>query len=301
MTFKQLLLANRCKVTVHGIQDSVPAEVLMDDPSWTKLYYGDQPRQAHKHLAKLAKNFPEQAKLFAPGVEEMLASIVVEDAARAQRKAQMQARREARAAKAQQKKDLGVDLKRKGGANATPETYKALRVGLLPIERALAEWLTERYTKEFNALTSKLTEAHWDVTVAFPARDRRTGLLVPDRAEIPMDFYAFFALQSRIAGPKVGVIPADVIAARAARNAADEVASFGAKLAGKVDDVLRELAGAASDAGKVSSVIVTGDMWKDSIVAVSTTAGAQVWHTQVIWNQSVLGKQFNQWPTRRIS
>jgi hypothetical protein len=42
-------------------------------------------------------------------------------------------------------------------------------------------------------------------------------------------------------------------------------------------------------------------MWDNSVVTVRTNYGEQVWHTKVIWNRSVYGKSFNQWPTRRMS
>lgn len=78
--------------------------------------------------------------------------------------------------------------------------------------------------------------------------------------------------------------------------AENDVASFAAKLTGKIDG--------AEDIGsaKVAGISFLGNLWTGSTLHVRLDDGRQqVWATQVILNTSCLGKVFNQWPTRRIS
>jgi hypothetical protein len=86
----------------------------------------------------------------------------------------------------------------------------------------------------------------------------------------------------------------EVLKREAQRVAEDTVAAFAAKLAGKVD---REKAEGATVVGVASTTI---DRWSSGTTVVRLSDGStQEWHTQVILNQSCLGKLFNQWPTRR--
>ena len=80
----------------------------------------------------------------------------------------------------------------------------------------------------------------------------------------------------------------------AASRAVEVVASFSAKLAGKID---RD----ANGATLVTAKIASNDLWSHSILtAVLSDNSTQQWHTQMILNRSVRGKLFNQWPTRRV-
>jgi hypothetical protein len=74
----------------------------------------------------------------------------------------------------------------------------------------------------------------------------------------------------------------------AKEGAALQYDSFICKLVGKIGEVqTAELAG--------------NHVWDYSHLIVVTAAGErQVWHTQQIMNISVLGKLFNQWPTRLL-
>lgn len=55
----------------------------------------------------------------------------------------------------------------------------------------------------------------------------------------------------------------------------------------------------ATKIGKeVLSAKIEGRMWEYSLLTVQTAEGTEVWKTQCILNESVLGKLFNQWPTR---
>ena len=63
--------------------------------------------------------------------------------------------------------------------------------------------------------------------------------------------------------------------------------AYAEKLAGKV--------------GTVRSASICGaTLWHGSTLTVETEEGTQRWRTTQIVNVSVLGKLFNQWPTRRL-
>ena len=76
-----------------------------------------------------------------------------------------------------------------------------------------------------------------------------------------------------------------------------------------VDDTMRDAA-AQYDAfiaklirkiGDFDSATLTGShVWGYSILTVTKGAATERWGTRQIVNQSVLGKLFNQWPSRKI-
>jgi hypothetical protein len=237
----------------------------------------------------------------------MLTDMGKAEADRLEKKAAMQKRRDDRTAKAAKKKELGVNLKAKGGEFASEETYLAMRAGLKPIEIQLRQHLTKAYTTIFEECVTKLTAAGWIGSFAYPEYDRRTGKFITTvMGDTPPLFWKLFDTDHSTAVRytihiRKDIAPADVIANEAARDADGALAGFCAKMAGKIDREFKELCEGKPLKGKVEDVSCSGNMWENSIVTVRTNLGTQVWHTQVIWNQSVLGKQFNQWPTRRIS
>jgi hypothetical protein len=283
----------------HGIPRR-SASVTKHHPMWSKLYYGEQPKKAREHLAKLAKDFPAEAAIFAPAVEDMLVGLVKAEADRAEKKAALQKRRDERADRARQRANLGIDLQKREFEFATVETYTEMRDGLKPIEDALREYLTSDYTEKFTAINQKLAEHGFDSVKAFPHRNR-DGSMDPHRCEIPHPL--FWKLFSRTCTPHIVAArpnASEVITAEAKKDADNAVAGFAGKMAAKIDRELCNNDRTTSNRGKVLAVECKGDMWQYSILTVKTDRGTQIWHTQVIWNTSVLGKSFNQWPTRRI-
>jgi len=187
-------------------------------------------------------------------------------------KARLAQKRAERAARQQQREELGVDL-RKTDERASPETFKAI-VGQLDEVRA---YYTERLVERYSA------EAAEALTLA---NDENRGRYA--RIE-------FRYLSSRSGGYQLRSDLEQYVAKQAAVAAADTVAGFAAKLAGKVD---REK---AEGAQVVSASIATGDLWAHSTLTVHLSDGSrQVWHTQMIVNHSCRGKFFNQWPTRKV-
>ena len=111
-SLSNLLIANRCKIpaTLQQLNDITirgGAEVAktvevsgVDHPAWNNLYYSVTPKKAHKHLAALAKDFPEVAALLKPAVIRSIVDLAAQDVARAEKKAALLARRANRAANA---------------------------------------------------------------------------------------------------------------------------------------------------------------------------------------------------------
>jgi hypothetical protein len=322
-TLQKLLLANRCKVPLteadrHEISARFGSSVLeqhdgmKDHAAWTKLYYGEQPKKSREHLKKLAVDFPAVAKMLEPHVEELLVSIAKAEELRTEKKAALEQRRADRAAKAAKKVELGVNLKGKGGELATEETYRTLRAGLKGIQQTLADWLHDAFRKRFADIDEKLRANDGKAHLAFPLREwnrrtRQEELVVGSYSSPHPLFTRVFDVKHLYPSDR-GVTAvlkpdADAILRREANQAADEaVAGFSAKLAGKIDTLLAEQSNGGTTATVTSVVCTTINIWENSVLTVHLSDGnRQTWHTKVIWNQSVLGKQFNQWPTRLIA
>jgi len=94
------------------------------------------------------------------------------------------------------------------------------------------------------------------------------------------------------------------LATLAAREADIAFDGYIVKLAGKIEATLPEETKAINSPVpvRVRSVVLNGAaVWEGSVLDVTLSSGArQGWHTKCILNVSVLGKLFNQWPTRRL-
>lgn len=308
-----ILLANRCEIPLSEAERMEFARqynttldairTTRDHPAWSDLYYGKTPKRAREHLAKLAKDFPAAAAAAAPAVEAMLVALAQSEVERAERKAALEARRTERAQKAAKKTTLGVDLRAKGGEEASEATYLALRAGLRPIQVELTTWLRETFASEIATIRQRLAKHDGRADLAYPLIERnwRTGQreTVPGSFDSPhplfVQVFAITHLRPAAAGALATLQPdaEETIAREAAAAAEAALAGYCAKLAGKVD---REGMGAVR-----SVTCSTANIWDNSVLTVATEKGDQVWHTKVIWNRSVLGKQFNQWPTRRVA
>lgn len=284
--------------------DSIRTET--DIEPWSLLHYGDQPKQARKHVAKLAQTHPEIAAKVAPLVETMLSRLADVETARIADKAEKAARKAEREGKARKVKELGVNLKAKGGARATESTYLALRETFKPIQTHLQAALLAHYVKRFEGWRDQLAAQGWDGGKVFPYRDRR-GQPDPTHVVSPHPhFWHCFAHAPR-GGEGVAsflLIREDVqdyLASEAKRDAESNVAGFCAKMAGKIADAIAEEMPGATMTSALAAAH-SADTWQDTDLTVTLDNGSrQVWHTQIIVNFSVYGKAFNQWPTRRVS
>lgn len=315
MDLQNALLANRCRVPITDIERieittrfggrAAAATTDKDHPAWHKLYYKIQMSKARDHLAKLAVDFPRQAEIIAPYLDQWLADAAAAKVKKAALKAEKQARAKARADKAAQRKALGVNLKAKGGVNATEATYLALRAGLKDLQAKFEARVFASLETQLSDIEKVLAAHHGDVGMAYPFVTR-TGVKDHSHANPshPL-FWRWFERTNEAPGCRNLVRrkanTTEFNKAEAARIADEHLASFSAKLAGKVDTELAEHAEGKPATGQVERVTCTsGDVWTNSILTVDTNYGRQVWHTKIIWNTSVLGKQFNQWPTTRV-
>ena len=204
-------------------------------------------------------------------VAKARAAYVGVTAAAAAEKARLAEKRARLAARRAQAENLGVDLA-KHDERATPETYRAIRAELEPLVAAYAERV-EKLSR--SRLLENLANAN------NPGR----------RYPVRWSWVTMTESRTMVTRPDID----DILRREAKVVAEDTVAAFAAKLAGKVD---REKAEGAVVTGVASTTI---DRWSSGTTVVRLSDGSeQEWHTQVIVNQSCLGKLFNQWPTRRV-
>lgn len=204
-------------------------------------------------------------------VAKARAAYVAVTAAVAEEKARLAEKRARLAARRAEAEALGIDLA-KHDERATPLTYRAIRAELEPLVAAYAERVEESFRRR---LPRDLAE-------------------VNKRGDLRGIRWNWFTVaENRLMAIRPDI---DEVLKREAKAVADDtVAAFCAKLAGKVD---RERAEGATVVGVASTTI---DRWSSGTTVVRLSDGSeQEWHTQVIVNQSCLGKLFNQWPTRRV-
>lgn len=217
---------------------------------------------------------------------------VVDDAAKAARKVAADLR-------AREREELGIDLRAKGTPVATVATYRALRRGFTPIEDALRTAFLKFFRDEYDSMTADLVAAGWDAIKAWP--DQMKGFSRP-----PENFRHFFESQFiypdqvrvEAVSLRKGINPDSVIALLADSATEDEVGSFAAKMAGKIDGVIHEECKGAKVI--TATLVPQPSIWEGSILNVTVDAGShQKWHTKVISNFSKYSRRFLQYPTRR--
>jgi hypothetical protein len=255
---------------VFAIARTIRRDVWID----TFLVAANTSKSFEKFVAKYSTALatPEAVE----AVATARAAYAAVNAAAAAEKARLAEKRARLAARRAEAEALGVDLS-KHDERATPETYRALRAELEPLVAAYATRVEESFRRQLPNDLAAIND---------PALRRHA----------PIHWNWFTASEDRLS--RVMVVRPDideVLKREALRTAEDTVAAFAAKLAGKVD---REK---AEGAAVVSVASTTIDRWSSGTTVVRLSDGStQEWHTQVIVNQSCLGKLFNQWPTRRV-
>jgi hypothetical protein len=91
---------------------------------------------------------------------------------------------------------------------------------------------------------------------------------------------------------------AEFIKCEAERIGGHNFDSFVCKLTGKIEAAAKT---EGNDNPLIDTAILKGLLWDGCTLTVTLNGGTQTWVTQCIINRSVLGKLFNQWPTRRSS
>lgn len=174
----------------------------------------------------------------------------------------------------------------------TETTMTHIAAAVQPLKQATVDRSVAMMQRHIESVRTALEGAGWDLNLvaAYPHSRMSRPEYMQKKAR-----YEFFNRLTRWAesshrpGTPLFVVWSDEAAARllveAAEMAAASYEAFVAKLEAKV--------GEHSEA----KLIVNGT-WAYSVLEVITPVGVQRWKTQQIVNVSVLGKLFNQWPTR---
>lgn len=209
------------------------------------------------------------------------------------------------------KRDLKAELNLQEGVSlkgVDVGQYKVILAGLEPVRiHALAA-----YRKQISGARTeqaKLLNAHAgnveQVAEWRTGGSERHGKYI----EFPEHFAHFFEMFSGYGEPRTfrsqpaGKV-AKYIEDQAQQKALAYVQGYAAKLSVKTGEEIANdpaLAGFEPRTVTVSS----SNLWSDSIAVIRMNNAAKQWaelrfHTQMIWNRSCLGLEFNQWPTRRI-
>lgn len=190
----------------------------------------------------------------------------------------------------------------------TNPIYAAVEVYRAPaIQRA-----KERAAEMLDKMYAALAAADWNLDVVAPeprsmrdskreyhqkkaARAAFLSIASRDKARCDAAYREFYANPNRDLRERAATFVQrdQELANRYIKHAADEAdaAFFGyvSKLTAKVGE------------GVVKAEVDNGSLWTHSILTITKADGSiQRWKTQCIINVSVLGKLFNQWPTRLL-
>lgn len=212
-----------------------------------------------------------------------------------------------------QKRDLKAELNLQDGVKlqgVDVGQYKAILAGLEPvrmhvysIKHAELEGLAYQYQKA-------LEMANWNASAveAWQVPGYRLGT---KDTVYPQHFADFFKRGSRVSPPNWCVKPlAERVAytrATAEQYALAYVQGYAVKLALKTGEAVANdpaLAPLAAVLKVLRCTVSSPDLWRNSTATIVLSPDVREFslqfHTQIIWNRSCLGLQFNQYPTRRV-
>lgn len=270
-----------------------PHDIYRASSAWNDLYYSSSTLKSFNKRADAFKAaHSAEFGMIAWAISAVRINWESYESARIAEKARMTEKRAAVAARAKSKSVLGVDLKKH--EFATEATYKTLRAALEPVRISVEAHYVELLNEQLANFEEMISTA-FGIKNAFLEKNRG-GFTVQN---LPKDFTFFFEVRDYRAGRYETEIKrtdvADRIAARAKEAAESEVSSFSGKLAGKID---RD----ASGKTLVTVRVYGSTLWNNSNLEATLSDGSkQLWKTQIIWNRSYLGTEFNQWPSRRAS
>ena len=185
------------------------------------------------------------------------------------------------------------------------QTYVLTANALQGVEEHIKALVVLQISKRLDEMLAKLAACGMDAEAAFPY-PRSTRISRNDYIRGVSDYHFcikyFAATDNRTwrgdAEPRPVALrtnSSELVEKEAAEYAKEATASFIHKIAGKM-----EAHAIKADLGEVTGCQHTGDLWAGSTVTYQTAKGEVHWHTQTIINISVLGKLFNQFPTRLI-
>jgi len=249
---------------------------------WSDLYYAfPNSKQIKGYLVKLAKftaKYPQhEATLSAWAAVITAKAQATEECQAGVEKARVETLQK-REAKAADKGDQNLIA-----ALAGPrEDYRVRCVDLLRKDIETAEAKLAKNGHDLNAAYPSPVRGEEPLTARFKVEARR----------FVGQFFRSTGQGSYTAGPYIVVRRDDneaVISALADKMVSAHFDGYIYKLSHKI--------------GKpVATATHTGSIWTNCVLVVTCQDGeTQTWHTQCIFNTSVLGRVFNQWPTRRQS
>ena len=189
--------------------------------------------------------------------------------------------------------------------NKSDNLVQLVTAALSGVEEQIASHVAAQLNARIKRVGEKLQENGRDATKAFPypksTMSREAYIRCLNDYEFCRRFYKSIPGQRNfgINDPDLKVLREDAdqrVTSDAAAYAKDATRAFIAKLAGKM---AKHLEG-HPELGEVTACTHTGNMWDGSTVIFTTKGGDVRWHTQTIINVSVLGKLFNQFPTRLV-
>jgi hypothetical protein len=276
---------------------AMPRDAFRESAAWNDLYYSSSSLKSFQRRADAflkANTDAVAAALVSEQVAKIVAAWNQYEAARLDEKARLTEKRAAVAARKSSTEKIGVDLKKH--ESATEATYKTLRAALEPVRISVEAHYVELLNGQLASFKADVAAAG-GLAKAYIVKNS----FGREEQDLPRDFTFFFEISKRdylsrtYDSAKVRKDLKARIAARAKEAAIAEVSCFSGKLAGKID---RDANGAKLVSAKVSG----SNLWnRSSLKAVLDNGAEQVWNTQIIWNRSYLGTEFNQWPTRRAA
>jgi hypothetical protein len=179
---------------------------------------------------------------------------------------------------------------------AGPDMTHPVFAAVAPM-RAAAQDEAARLTREaIDAALAQLAAADWNMEAVAPYPSSRLNRYDYAQAKAKRAFLSSLVESSQrrdITGREWYVRASDALIARVIERAREDasfsIEAFAIKLAQKIGEC-------------VSASVVGHDVWRRSTLTVRKADGSiEQWRTQRILNVSVLGKLFNQWPTRRVA
>lgn len=171
-----------------------------------------------------------------------------------------------------------------------------IATAVAPLKDRAIEHATAHAQRLVEMVRREMTEAGWDLQKAAPyPRSFNTGRTEYLKQKGRYDLFRQLTTSTKASRNRTEPDFAVMNDAGVARLFED----FKAGAAASYDAYVAKL---TAKIGKVTSASLDGEgTWVYSNLTVTTEAGErQVWRTQMIINVSILGKVFNQWPTRRV-
>lgn len=226
----------------------------------------------------------------------------------AQRKEQLAQKRASVVAKRDERARLnlqeGVSL-----AGVDVGQYEVILAGLEPVRQHVYARRVETLNASYNAATELLAKHNFQLPrhATHTSKDRleiRTRNEAHERLLEPVLRWYTLPYGHTTWTEKHDDVQA-TIRSMATQFALAYVQGYAVKLAGKIGEYIADELHPHKNVQVVRAIVSSPNLWSTSVcrIVVRFESGVEetvCYHTQMIWNQSVYGKQFNQWPTRLV-